>query len=147
MDTDKLTIELLAPYLPYKLKFIDINDSHIFDILSMSDDSFSLYSESEATRTIYFHINHFISIKPILRPMIDLTKYLDGPINHLYIINREYNNQDTEFDSMLDFNVEDKNYFNLNDVIGVYNYLLKHHFDVFGLIEKGLAIDINTLDK
>ena len=25
------------------------------------------------------------------------------------------------------------------------NYLFENHFDVYGLIEKGLAIDINTL--
>ena len=29
----------------------------------------------------------------------------------------------------------------------LFEYLLKNHFDVFGLIEKGLAIDINTLEK
>jgi uncharacterized metal-binding protein len=27
----------------------------------------------------------------------------------------------------------------------IWQKLLKHHFDVFGLIEKGFAIDINTL--
>ena len=26
-----------------------------------------------------------------------------------------------------------------------YNILLENHFDIFGLIEKGLAIDMNTL--
>ncbi len=29
--------------------------------------------------------------------------------------------------------------------VSVYNALLKNHFDVFGLIESGLAIDINTI--
>ena len=28
-----------------------------------------------------------------------------------------------------------------------YILLVEYHFDVFGLIEKGIAIDINTLDK
>ena len=29
--------------------------------------------------------------------------------------------------------------------LGLFSYLFEHHFDVFGLIEKGEAIDINTL--
>ena len=30
---------------------------------------------------------------------------------------------------------------------GHVQYLISKHYDVFGLIEKGLAIDINTLNK
>jgi len=36
-------------------------------------------------------------------------------------------------------------YLNYQQIICVNNFLVEWHFDVFGLIEKGLAIDINTL--
>ena len=29
----------------------------------------------------------------------------------------------------------------------VYNYLLEKHFDLFGLIKRGLAIDLNTIKE
>ena len=28
-----------------------------------------------------------------------------------------------------------------------FNYMIENHYDVFGLIEQGLAIDFNTLEK
>jgi hypothetical protein len=53
--------------------------------------------------------------------------------------------------SVFDFNVaygtsDEMRYFmNYKTIMMYYNQLFKYHFDVFGLIEKGLAIDINTI--
>ena len=69
----------------------------------------------------------------ILRPLSDLTKEIDGHCYWLLI-------EDIEM-----------RYFRLKNIeinklcVKTYNNLLSHHFDVFGLIEKGLAIDINTI--
>jgi hypothetical protein len=72
--------------------------------------------------------------KPILRPLSDLTEEFVT------------NNQSTE------------NQFDVYDIDRVLNqhrsqyklyrlmYLFENHFDVFGLIEEGLAIDINSLN-
>jgi len=46
--------------------------------------------------------------------------------------------------SFLEFAQSEKGYDFLPH--GIFQDLIKAHFDVFGLIDKGLAIDINTLD-
>ncbi len=63
-------------------------------------------------------------IKPILRPLHDLLKgdKLTLELSR-YIIDKE-------------------NYSELN--IMQWNFLFRNHFDIFSLIKKGLAIDINT---
>lgn len=67
-------------------------------------------------------------IIPILRPLSDLE--LDEFENKIF--NREY---------IIDKETEsDLSYYE-------WCFLFENHFDVFGLIEKGLAIDINTLNK
>jgi len=78
--------------------------------------------------------------KPILRPLSDLTKEI------------EHNGE--RFVPVIEWGwVEDINRFNHNyfkyrfESYWKFEQLINHHFDVFGLIEKGLAIDINTLEK
>ena len=66
--------------------------------------------------------------KPILHPLSDLTDYVSQSL-----LDRIENSSSRDLTESL----------NYNSVC----YLLEHHFDVFGLIEKGLAIDINTLNK
>ena len=79
--------------------------------------------------------------KPILRPLSDLTQNeliqeLGTTIGHLDWIT-------IERDHWIRFYSHE---YWLNDIPYVmYKYLIKNHFDVFGLIKKGLAIDINTI--
>ena len=67
--------------------------------------------------------------KPILRPLSDLTerasKVMSGLSLNTFI--KKINNQDLSYIT--------------------FNELISLHFDVFGLIEEGLAIDINTLSN
>ena len=70
-------------------------------------------------------------IKPILRPLSDLTKEIDvnGEKHQMWLLVPHGNS--------------------INDVFS-WQYkniktLFEWHFDVFGLIENGLAIDINSL--
>ncbi len=70
--------------------------------------------------------------KIILRPMEDIKYYVDF-LNKYYV----------DFDKKEGCLVKRKNenYTRLNDL----DFLFQNHFDVFGLIEKGIAVDINTL--
>ena len=70
--------------------------------------------------------------KLILRPMEDLKYYVDF-LNTYYV----------DFDKSEGCLVKRKNenFTRLNEL----DFLFKNHFDVFGLIEKGLAVGINTL--
>ena len=135
----KLELKHLAAYLPYELK---------------------IYQEDlrEHVKPFYWVLGKQTNIKdvlefqnkPILRPLSDLTK----EINHDGIVFTPYDNDELS-DAMA--SNEDLEYLceqggsNIAADRGmpyfIIEILLKWHFDVFGLIEKGLAIDINTLNK
>jgi len=123
----KLKLEDLAPYLPYGLR---INNKGIGSyILTVG----SLERVLEITETF----------KPILRPLSDLTQEelieeLGTHISHLDYVTYERKHYIKHYSHK----------YWLDDIpYAIYEYLIKNHFDVFVLIEKGLAIDINTIDK
>jgi alanyl-tRNA synthetase len=69
------------------------------------------------------------------------------------ILQGKHNNYDIDlFQTIIKYiaqllDVEDLSSVNLLHYMVVFEKLFKMHFDVFGLIDKGLAIDINTLTK
>jgi len=122
---EKLELKHLAGYLPYELTFLNIYSKLKLTMNGLTEDE--VYNNSHG----YMDFQH---IKPILRTLSDINKKCD------------------------DFGFVPKDIFNWNDgnnddyecilewiSILDYNKLLEWHFDVHGLIEKGLAIDINTL--
>lgn len=151
---EKLTIEHLAPYLPYGLKLAVITKYGY--IMS----SIHRLNHGEGIGTIK-HILTSKKYKPILRPLSDL----QSVINDKILINEHTINkliQDKHFveygvfshyRKMLDIELDgdpslqyDKNKsISLYVVLDIYNELLKGHYDIFELIDKGLAIDVNTL--
>lgn len=135
----KLELKHLAPYLPYELKYIFGNNTYIY------------------RNTIDFDYEYS---KPILRPLSDIT---DNLLKQFYtgtsegeIIISNYvaeNSKDTTMSVSYKMMGEpftdiiiNRNSIELTDYWIVTN-LLELHFDVFGLIDKGLAIDINTLTQ
>jgi hypothetical protein len=152
----KLKLEHLAPYLPH-------------DLIG----KFRRRNETLKSCTKVF-INREIlygDFKPILRPLSDLTEDIeidgekfipliflaningcfDDDIDRLYI-NIFSNVKFTNYDVLYNTGGDEDDYImgisTHNIEISQYNVmqqLFKWHFDVFGLIEKGLAIDINTL--
>ena len=129
----KLELKHLAPYLPYGLK-IDSNGFEELRIMDADiDNTCKIVNIGACVRMQY---------KPILRPLSDLSKkHLD--VLYFEIIGTDddmYGSRDS-FEDDLDVWTCD---FNHSPML-VYGYLIKNHFDVFGLIHKGLAIDVNTL--
>lgn len=149
----KLELKHLAPYLPYGLK---LNYKHFpgdekarriatLTGLTKEDGIETTYDEAEYNGHSYTKgdlINwgdrnnvHDLEVKPILRPLTDLTNDIVS----------EY------FSDMLEDSLEIMlNHFSIRPLSCKYEevqFLLEKHFDVFGLIDKGLAIDINTLEK
>ena len=93
-----------------------------------------------------------IEIKPILHPLSDLTK----PIKvEEYNDGKEFVPIEELSDNMLfiDNGLHIEDYFLTSENAGIFDSyriiqaLFQWHFDVFGLIEKKLAIDINILNK
>ena len=74
-------------------------------------------------------IYEMLEMKPILRPMSDLRKYKNG--DFIFIIEEVEN---------INEGVKELKY-------STVTFLLSKHFDVFGLIDKEFAIDINTLSN
>lgn len=123
-----LELKHLAPYLPYNLQWMQgeeiflFTGSHIGS--SWDDRTFSL-------------------VKPILRPLSDLTKEIT--VNEEMFIPREI------ILSKLNHLLTPSIMNNIKEVVTHLDYtvvqkLFEWHFDVFGLIESGLAIDVNTLE-
>lgn len=99
----------------------------------------------------------YVQVKPILRLLSDLKNEIQingeifAPIDE---INRYRNYQKVDIhiplgDYPIEINIDTENYthqIDLSEGYDIMQKLFEWHFDVFGLIESGLAIDISTLE-
>ena len=132
----KLELKHLSPYLPYGLKAIYNEENEENTVVTILG---TCILDKERHYQIKFKdgiVGLFIAndIKPILRPLSDFYESVEG-VSFSNMITHGYHN---EFWWDENFNVNQLMYHDLQ-------LLLSKHCDVFGLIEKGLAIDINTL--
>lgn len=121
----KLELKHLAPYLPYELK-CKLKDQGKETIGKLSgcysDNSYAFFDTVESE-------HGFEDIKPMLRPLSDLG--IEDAKAH------NYPDEGHLERSLLSGHAPYK----------VWIEFVKEHFDVFGLIEKGLAIDISTIEN
>jgi hypothetical protein len=139
----KLELKHLAPYLPYKLKCLaQGEDKKVFDIQGITD--FTDVDLHEKGRTVNEQYD-IEDVFPILRPLSDLTKEIE--VNGEKFVPFTNNVSMYQF---IDGAFYCNNYGKFLEIKEmpyiVIEKLFEWHFDVFGLIEKGLAIDINTLN-
>lgn len=194
----KLELKHIAPYLPYGLKIFTDYDG-IQEINGMPD---LFHASYYCEKTDAGDEPHIEQIKPILRPLSDLTKEIEvngekfvPMIKLLYLYETNFFHEEEllkciifDIDSIIScehkkyellrredfivtFKVETSNMGTLvysftydpkirrfayrdetnSRPLGVafqydlFQLLFEWHFDVFGLIEQGLAIDLNTL--
>lgn len=132
----KLELKHLAPYLPYGLKGLKrFKDTDLINELDVG------------------RLNGWLepySYKPILRPLSDLIKEVNSflSVPYLDLMNDLHSDLKVYLEDNGELFIIDKcnlNMFHISYTRVFDDFLLEHHFDVFGLIEKGLAIDINTL--
>lgn len=120
---DQITLEELAPYLPYNLPMYRLNRLAEWKAIHLGLGNIGDVIESLERYQL------------IVRPMSDIHTVQWREIasenarsnNDDYLIQREFN---TKSCLSYDFKM----------------WLIKNHFDVFGWIERGLAIDINTIN-
>lgn len=149
----KLELKHLAPYLPYGLKAV--KGVTRVEITAVSIELPHVYHTSYLGSRLRV-VSKIEEIKLILRPLSDLTKEIEHngekfvPID---FINCEFA---CNVPNKIEWNqsVRNKNlhfvlseWISPKDLYGLFELLFKWNFDIFGLIEKGLAIDINTLEK
>ena len=174
--TKELTLEHLAPYLPYRLKFyckhtkeswvkkeysiytiVGLKGKDNCDLLLLSSVGVPMWYGSESLK------DSFEISKPILRPLSDLKKeeyslkikswfISDGEVQlsiyqntKVWTLTATYKLSGETFTDIVVNSDIRRGIFNTDYSIVV--NLLKNHFDVFDLIDQGLAIDINTLKK
>ena len=155
----KLELKHLAPYLPYGVEYFNTHEDFI---------------EQKGIINLHscFDILRYEYIKPILRPLSDLTKEIEvngeklvpmmkilelvGKPNRrierckfdghfIYELGYHYG-QEVHGEKNTSWQISEcvsENVVSLKTA----NILFELHFDVFGLIEQGLAVDINTLKK
>ena len=151
----KLELKHLSPYLPYGLN-LKINTP-----IGTSNRVLEL----DCGHDFNLHLSEG-NVKPILRPLSDLYKNIDingeniipvielANINfprHAWVIVDKWQFIKTkaggytfEWDDGYECWLFDGS--SQMNQVALHYKLLEWHFDVFGLIEKGLATDINTLD-
>lgn len=145
---EQLQINHIAPYLPYGLKCqIDLGQNEI-----IVTDSWGLKTGSDYPASYYNEGKRYglmlSQIKPLLRPLSDLYKEIDGEIPVDIIFPKEYyslidfyeeHNRENQIQSFI------KDGLNWCETYSFWEYLLSKHFDVFSLIDKGLAINLNSI--
>ena len=123
----KLELKHLTPYLPYGLQCEYKGRLYDYEVVNHIAQYIRIYLPD---RTYFYLIQtnekEFLDVKPILRPLSDLT---EAQINSLLD------------GDMLQY-TSDLRLLRYGDI----EKLFEWHFDVFGLIDKGLALDINNLE-
>lgn len=134
----KLEIKHLAPYLPYALKVLSSRGTvFILDTYS------NMAGSGIEKREIQSVLND--GMKPLLNSILDLSTYLRNEFEKL---DRGYAYDKIAVDLFCEENGIDEDIENIDLKSIPYEcveYMFENHYDVFGLIEKGLAININTM--
>ena len=133
----KLEIKHLTPYLPYNLQVEYRGEVTTLDALDSKGGAFV----GKNRMVSFIDLKH---IKPILRPLSSITDMDIYNIDSLIY-------DDVEIYSSLKDGLRvraDGNYgwchtpsLGIDGINKISEYLFKNHFDVFGLIEKGLAVE------
>lgn len=133
----KLELKHLAAYAPFKIKGFVGNTQRDLTTISIDSKFIFVTSYKGSSEKNMIGIDQF---KPILRPLSDLTKEIE--------VNGEkfVPNYNSDFKYFTPYELS---YF-IESIPNGLNYnqmqkLLEWHFDIFGLIDNGLAIDINTI--
>ena len=158
----KLELKHLAPYLPYGLKMMSG-----YYLVGLANCNRSTYNEKHDTRMMLLSETvdgdiaweaHSNMDMPYLRKLSDLTKEIEVngerfvPLDWFEIgddnnVSIEYDYGNIKLINLLESLSVNSHCIDTSHLpYGATKKLFEWHFDVFALIEAGLAIDINTLD-
>lgn len=131
-EDKKLLIKDLCARVPYRVN-VCLNEIETCILMGIKGDKVYLDIDTES-----FYLE---SIKPYLRPMSSMTEDERSQYN-IYIGHTEIHKQSVclDSDSQVNPNIGGCPYVFLTLVPKYINWLLEHHFDYNGLIEKGLAL-------
>lgn len=130
--------EFLAMSLPYRLKAVDIYTEKVFLCNA------AYYSEEFECK------NEYYNSKLILHPLSDITKAIEHKGKKLVPLRRLLKNNNFDLAKMSEeYIMSFEEQFIMPELITLNDLplYLEWHFDIAGLIEKGEAIDVNTLPE
>lgn len=142
-NKETLKLKHLAPYLPYRLKGLAQNEFYSGEIETIN----SLCEDEIVTSADCITYGSF---KPILIPLSYLTKEIEVNGEKFVPIEKlKERDSDIEFlgfyQSTFAFIIDEKAVGIMAIPYYIIQQLIEWHFDIFNLIEKGLAVDINTI--
>lgn len=155
-----MKLEHLAPYLPYGLKCrTEIGDLFLNRLTNcetfkawfvytydsknnLVKHNYEANTSNDNTCGKGFRLNE---IKPILRPLCEFEYQDVVKIKNYLGIGKWCDYYDLFFHAWFDDSEKVQNLV-LQMPFELLQFFLKNHFDVFGLIEKGEAIDVNNLE-
>lgn len=140
-----MKLEHLAPYLPYKLKVIYEHSNKIGTISNIYSIGKGYDDDDIKIAIDYSEAEHLWMFKPILRPLSDLTKEIEHNGEKFVPIEKIGLNSCSFFHTTYLVNKNGYEFEIKKIPYNEFQKLFEWHFDVFGLIEKGEAIDINTI--
>ena len=154
----KLELKHLVGYLPYGLKVQTNKGLLELTTIKNGEPEYPFwcetfgdfenedynYSRLKGYRGRGFAIEDVI---PILRPLSDLTKEIDGVVHFVELAKMFDGSMHSFSFSYGDCFLKPKNGSIKISDIHLFGYLFQHNFDVYGLIERGLAIDVNTIEN
>ena len=134
----ELELKHLAPYLSYGLEFFckdeDLDDFEILPLVKVdvANEELQIGNVNIDLNLMPFH--NGLTVSPILRPLSDLEESIEFDFDPVEM-----------FCTVIDSWFVSPNEWWKNCPYEAILKLFECHFDVFGLIEKGLAIDKNTI--
>jgi hypothetical protein len=146
---ETLEFKHLAPYLPYGLK---MNYGIHYPVLCGLNNADSVWLKYIDGTTREQHISDY---KPILRPLSDLKKEIEHSGEKFVPIDWLNENKSVSLIIGIRPNTGEETVFNERTNSSnirffehcIIEKLLEWHFDIFNLLSKNLAIDINTLNQ
>ena len=141
-ENKELLLKDLCARLPYGVK-IYINDTDVdiekVGVLSMVDNDAVIVFTCDDSNTYNYVTIH--EVKPYLFPLSSMTK------EQLFDVQEILGKNEIEIeDGFLRILDSDRNTISYLEILAVLEWFYKNHFDINGLIEKGLAIDATNLN-
>ena len=141
-ENKELLLKDLCARLPYGVK-IYINDTDVdiekVGVLSMVDNDTVIAFTCDDSNTYNYVTIH--EVKPYLFPLSSMTK--EQLFKAQEILGKNEIEIEDGFLSIID---SDRNTISYLEILALLEWFYKNHFDINGLIEKGLAIDATNLN-
>lgn len=173
-EMEKLQLKHIGPYLPYGLQVQIIETGNNRKLISVNANESVVLAAADLNPFSFPRCKPVTGIKPILRPLSDLYKEIDGVVGIVELAKIangiDWNKRGWELSDLNEVSINqdggvisfsfNKGNFSLKyraktklnyttwtvlNQLDLFAYLFQHHYDVYGLIDKGLAIDINTV--